>query len=687
MESIKGSQKVKRLFALPLAVFSFALILAFILVNIQEPIQKTFLNNYQTIPRSGYQLPTSPRLGAYPLLSRPSPIAYDEQLGIAFTQNSASLTYTVTAIAQSGTDGYGPAYLVNGLGNTGYWYQVGLSYNWDPVTASGFHLAYSVFNPSGNVVFPVNTGAGMATFSPVNPGDTVLISLSFSNGNVIMQGTDQNTGAQAQETYAAEGSTFFVGSPSSLDMYQGFFTGLMTEWYHSAPYYGGEQSVTYSDKGAAIPSAWLWMDEFSVSQRGIGSTLFSASSPSPVTFTNPNQLQTLSSNGATEAANATEFITGQITPVVLLTFGYSVAGGAVLPPAPVLTYYAAGVKETATLTQSEQAFSVDTGTSWSITNPLSSSTTTERWQTPQITTGTATSPQTIDFVFYHQYLVTFGFSIVGGGSSYSPPAATCQRFGDHITPAMGTQIWADATQYSLTNPLPGLSSSEQWTTNSASGTVLSPGRIDVAYSHQYYVTTKLDPVAGGSISVMSGWFDTSAPFQTIASPNSGWQFETWSGSGQGSYSGSSSSLQTVVNAPLTETAIFYPGLTITMANHISGSYAYGSVIGSISPSTPKTIFAPSGTNIQLTAKSKLFIYSFSGWTGSATSNKSSISVVLNAPLSITANFSYNYVVIGVVSVAVIAVIVAAAVFVALRRRKSVSNVSPSQSETHDQSQK
>ena len=183
----------------------------------------------------------------------------------------------------------------------------------------------------------------------------------------------------------------------------------MTEWYHSTPYYGGEQSVTYSDKGAAIPSAWLWMDEFSVSQRGIGSALFSDSSPSPVTFTNPTQLQTLSSNGATEAANATEFITGQITPVVLLTFGYSVAGGTVLPPAPVLTYYAAGVKETATLTQSEQAFSVDTGTSWSITNPLSSSTTTERWQTNQVTTGTATSPQTIDFVFYHQYLVTFRF--------------------------------------------------------------------------------------------------------------------------------------------------------------------------------------------------------------------------------------------------------------------------------------
>ena len=337
MESAKDTQKVKRMFATPFVVFSFALMIPFILFNIQASVQNAFTNDYQTITPQGTQLPASPRFGYYPRGGLSSSIAYDEQLGIVFTQNSTSLTYTVTAVAQSGTDGYGPAYLVNGLGNAGYWYQVGLSYNWDPITASGFHLAYSVFNPSGNVIFPVNTGAGMATFSPVNPGDTVLISLSFSNGNVLMQGADQNTGAQAQETYAAAGSTFFVGSPSSLGM---FFTGLMTEWYHSTPYYGGEQSVTYSDKGAAIPSAWLWMDEFSVSQRGIGSALFSDSSPSPVTFTNPTQLQTLSSNGATEAANATQFITGQITPVVLLTFGYSVKGGTGLPPAPVLTYYA-----------------------------------------------------------------------------------------------------------------------------------------------------------------------------------------------------------------------------------------------------------------------------------------------------------------------------------------------------------
>ena len=58
------------------------------------------------------------------------PANYDEQLGTTFTQNFASITYNVTAVAQSDTNGYGPAYLLNGLGSTGYWYQVGISYDW-----------------------------------------------------------------------------------------------------------------------------------------------------------------------------------------------------------------------------------------------------------------------------------------------------------------------------------------------------------------------------------------------------------------------------------------------------------------------------------------------------------------------------------------------------------------------------
>lgn len=709
----------------------------------------------QTITQKRTQLPALPRLSPNALVVPPNSVAYDEQLGTAFTQNFTSLAYTVTAVAQSGSDGYGPAYLVNGLGNTGYWYQVGLAYNWDPVTAPGFHLAYSVFGPSGNVVFPVNTGAGITTISPVNPGDTVLLSLSFSNGNVVMQATDQTTGAQSQETYSAAGSTYFVGSPSSIGNSQGFFTGLMTEWYHSVPYYAGEQSVTYNDKSGAITSAWLFMDEFSVSKNGVGGTVFSDYTRSPLIFSNPTQLQLLSSNGATESTNATQFITGQ-TATVTLTFDYSVIGGTVVPNAPVLTYVTAGVPQTVTLTQSGQAFSVDAGTSWSITNPLSASTSTERWQTDQATSDTATSSQTVDFVFYQQFLVTFNFNVIGGGANYATPSAACQEFGRQISPTMGIQIWADATQYSFSSTLAGSSSSERWATNSPFGTVSTPGSITVEYFHQYLTTTSysivdggtpapptfsstsfgtplsqtltippeglwidsgasytfpnllpgststeqwqttatltrniassttinipyyhqyyvamvLNPAAGGSTSTMSQWYNAGASFQAEASPNNGWQFENWSGSGQGSYSGDNTSALTTVDAPVTETANFYPGLTVSVSSKILVSYTYGATVGQIPSDTIKTIYAPPGTNIKLTGNPKLFIYSFGGWTGSMGDNRSNVSTVLDAPQNIDANFSYNYIIIGIISAVILAVIVAAVVLIFRGRRQS-----------------
>src|SRR5207245_10637409 len=77
---------------------------------------------------------------------------YDEQLGTTFTQSFASIAYNVTAVAQSDTYGYGPAYLLNGLGSTGYWYQVGISYDW-PFTAGGYNpgfgMNYEVFDSQG----------------------------------------------------------------------------------------------------------------------------------------------------------------------------------------------------------------------------------------------------------------------------------------------------------------------------------------------------------------------------------------------------------------------------------------------------------------------------------------------------------------------------------------------------------
>ena len=187
---------------------------------------------------SGLTVPLSPLPAA----------TYDEQLGMTFTQNFASLAYNVTAVPQADSNGYGPAYLLNGLSNDGYWYQVGLSYNWPYANGGynpGFNFNYEVFNSAGKSVYPTN-GGGLKSFSggTVNSGDLVLLNLYFNDGIVYMSAKDWNTGAVAQATYADSQTSSFTGlsSPSN----NGFFSGLMTEWYHANPYTGDETQVTYS---------------------------------------------------------------------------------------------------------------------------------------------------------------------------------------------------------------------------------------------------------------------------------------------------------------------------------------------------------------------------------------------------------------------------------------------------------
>lgn len=193
---------------------------------------------------------------------------YDEQAGMTFASNFGSIAYNVTAVAQS-RNGTGPAYLLNGLSNKGYWYQIGIAYDW-PTTSSGhysgFSFAYQVWSPSKGLVYPDNGGGGISRFTgQVNPGDKILLGIYFRNGTAEMSATDWNTGAYANTSFSAEGASYFLGNDTQASNGNGFFTGLMTEWYYTSAYYGDISRVTYTPYGTAPSKAWLWLDEFGCS--------------------------------------------------------------------------------------------------------------------------------------------------------------------------------------------------------------------------------------------------------------------------------------------------------------------------------------------------------------------------------------------------------------------------------------
>ncbi len=439
---------------------------------------------------------------------------YDEQVGITFTQSFTSIEYNVTAVEQ--TDpllGTGPAYLVNGLSDTGYWYQVGFSWDWAPGQSpgTGFDMNYEVFDTGGNSIFPSDGQGGVASFSgPVNAGDIVLLDLYFSDSNhsVTMLADDTNTKAVATESFSSMGATFFVGLPDYVANSNGFFTGLMTEWYHGSPYYEDEAPVVYSNPFFEVTSAWMWMDEFDASTfQGV----FSSNTTAPVSFADPTALQEFSFNGTTEYADAFEFVTGAlsnstISSGVPLVLSFSVKGGGTGYAAPALTYVSGGKTLTVPLTGSPAVYFADAGTTWTVSTKLGGSTADQRWETGQTTGGSASTSESIVFVYNYQELVTFGFSVIGGGSGFSPPSVAYVSLGASATTPVGVGVWADVgSRYQYSSPLNGSTTTERWSSDGV-GSIGSSQQVSAVYYRQYLITFDVsfkDTEVFPSVSLMS----------------------------------------------------------------------------------------------------------------------------------------------------------------------------------------
>lgn len=254
----------------------------------------------------------------YPMTRSYMGLPYDEQSGMTFTQSFSSLTFNVTAVSQTGPDGDGPAYLLSGLSDQYYWYQVGLSYKWPDNSGGhlpGFTMSYEVFdaypysNQYGVSIYPVGGGGGIENFTaPVNAGDRVLLTLSFNGANVTMSAHDWTTGGSASQTYFGFTGSYFMGTPNTS--LNGFFTGLMTEQYFSSPSHASGTPVVYSDMDFNYTSATLWLDEWVPST---GQSVFSAQTNGAVAL-NSTLVGVwpayLTSNGTTIAASQHEFATG-----------------------------------------------------------------------------------------------------------------------------------------------------------------------------------------------------------------------------------------------------------------------------------------------------------------------------------------------------------------------------------------
>ncbi|MGD0644239.1 MAG: hypothetical protein ABSA75_04975 [Candidatus Bathyarchaeia archaeon] len=265
-------------------------------------------------------------------------------------------------------------------------------------------------------------------------------------------------------------------------------------------------------------------------------------------YTNPltkSNSQQASTNSATGTSSVSGIVINTYYNQYKFTLSYSVNDGSSGYSAPTLTATEYGSAYVTSLTGTATGYWLDAGQSWSVTNPLSGSTSSEQWDTSKTSSGTVSVAQTTVFTYYDQYSFTLSYSISGSGTGYSAPTLTSTQFGSSYKPALGTsgtQYWLDAGQsWSVTNPLTGSGSSQRWqTSQTISGTVGSSSptsagsSLTFTYYNQYKVTLSYSVSGGGSgysaPAFTATQYSASAP-QILTTTASGYWFDaaaSWS---------------------------------------------------------------------------------------------------------------------------------------------------------------
>jgi len=422
-----------------------------------------------------------------------------------FQQGTVTITFYTNGL---GSDAYGTILIVDG---SGYGYGVfPQSFQW---------LPNSTHQVSATEYVPGATGVQYAFESWTNGGSVSGLSGTYTTPS-SSQSVTVNFDTQYQLTIAVNPTGGGTTNPA---------TG--SYWY---------------DKGANVP--------------------ISATANSGYTFGYWTGAVSGISSQVQVTMHAPESETANFQSVMTVSYRVLPAGQAGTGyTAPSFQYVQNGVAESVTLSSTPTAVDVDPGTRWNLLpNPLTGSSSVERWETNQATSGISAGG-TYVFTFYHQYEVSVSFSVLGSGVGYSPPAfgGALAAYGTPVSAVTlaftPTSFWVDAgSGWSVTNPLIGSTSQEQWVTAAAtSGTITSYFSSNFPYQHQYYLTMETNPNAGGVVQPTSGWENASLSVQISATPNSPYSFTGWNGTGSGSYTGTGNPATVTMNAPITEVGNFF----------------------------------------------------------------------------------------------------------------------------------
>ena len=180
----------------------------------------------------------------------------------------------------------------------------------------------------------------------------------------------------------------------------------------------------------------------------------------------------------------------------------------------------------------------------------------------------------------------------------------------HTIATTSPQSGATGTQYVYTS----------WTDGGAISHTVSPATATTYtanFTTQYQLT--MTSGAGGQVSPASGFFDSGQTVQISATPNSGFSFSSWTGSGTGSFTGSNNPATVNMNGPITETASFAalgppPGIQFSAASYVANEGA-----GAVSVTVTRTGPTTTGATVDYATSDSASIDCSLGQTGKASS--------------------------------------------------------------------
>ena len=225
-----------------------------------------------------------------------------------------------------------------------------------------------------------------------------------------------------------------------------------------------------------------------------------------------------------------------------VTYSYATSDFSTPSPAPRFYGYQYGTKESFSFTTSSHSEWLDAQTVYSFDDPIYAPSLTEEWaiSNPASASGQVTGSITVTPSYYHQFQVTFEYSVSDG--SPTAPTAYYKQFGGSLTmaadPSGSAFDWVDAgTAVSYTNPISAVGN-ERWqadfTVSGGESVIVSSvdsstSPIDPEYYHQVQNTFTVTGISGSDSVVLTGTlFGTGSSTIVTLDSGNGWSASAWS---------------------------------------------------------------------------------------------------------------------------------------------------------------